>query len=60
LAILLGSRNGFQNSSGRNLGSCMDWRFWQSLETASSSKTDADGKPMMHLPIRNNVTAVVM
>jgi hypothetical protein len=24
LAILLGSRNGFQNSSGRNLGSCMD------------------------------------
>jgi lysyl-tRNA synthetase class II len=33
--------------------------FWQSLETASV-KTDADGKTMMHLPIRNNVTAVVM
>jgi hypothetical protein len=23
LAILLGSRNGFQNASGRNLGSCL-------------------------------------
>jgi hypothetical protein len=55
LAILWGSRNGFQNASGEISFMFMDWRFWQSLETASCSKTDADGKPMMHLPIRTTL-----
>jgi lysyl-tRNA synthetase class 2 len=32
----------------------MDWRFWQSLETASSSKTDADGKTYDAFADQNN------
>jgi hypothetical protein len=52
-----GSWNGFQNASGRNLGSCL-WidGFGKALKPLPVVKTDADGKPMMHL-IQNNVTA---
>jgi hypothetical protein len=34
--------------------------FGKALKPLPVVKTDADGKRMMHLPIRNNVTAVVM
>jgi lysyl-tRNA synthetase class 2 len=34
--------------------------FGKALKPLPVVKTDADGKPMMHLPIQNNVTAVVM
>jgi lysyl-tRNA synthetase class 2 len=41
-----GSWNGFQNASGRNLGSCL-WidGFGKALKPLPVVKTDADGKP---------------
>jgi hypothetical protein len=57
LAILLGFVRFLKSKWEKSQFMFME--FWQSLETASV-KTDADGKTMMHLPIRNNVTDVVM